>query len=206
MAAVARIPVPGSNGLFIELKPRGWTPKGGSTSQVFIQDTAGRRVLRLDYGYNIKTGQVDYHWNQKGTFEAFGIADHQLAGPAGELLYKGARYLRYGGRVLLVIGIAEDVYSIVVAKQRLRQVARVAAGWAGSWAGCEVVGGLGTAGGTAVTPGIGTAIGGVGGCIVGGTAGYFGASWAAGHVYDWVEETYFEPLPEAQTAGSGARK
>src|SRR5579875_1366442 len=38
--------------IFIELSPRGWVPKSGSTSTVFIQDAAGKRVLRLDYGYN----------------------------------------------------------------------------------------------------------------------------------------------------------
>lgn len=47
MAAVVRIPVPGTNGLAVELSPRGWTPKGGSTSTVFIQDVTGKRHLRL---------------------------------------------------------------------------------------------------------------------------------------------------------------
>ena len=32
--------------------------------------------------------------------------------------------------------------------------------------------------------------------VVGGAGGYFGASWAAGELYDYVEETYFEPVPE----------
>ena len=90
MASVARIPVPGSNGLFIELSPRGWVPKSGSTSTVFIQDAAGKRVLRLDYGYNKGTGTIDYHWNQKGTFSEFGIPDHAPAGSAGEALFNRA--------------------------------------------------------------------------------------------------------------------
>jgi hypothetical protein len=196
ISAVTRIPVPGTNGLFVELKPRGWTPKTGSTSTLFIQDVTGKRHLRLDYGFNVKSGTVDYHWNQKGTFSDFKITDHAPAGTAGEILYSGARYLRYGGRVLLVVGLALDVYSIVVAKKHWRQVARVAAGWAGAWAGCEGVGALGAEGGTLVEPGLGTAVGGLGGCIVGGIAGYAGASWAAGHAYDWVEETFFETLPE----------
>jgi hypothetical protein len=197
MASVARIPVPGTKGLFVELRPRGWTPKAGSTSTLFIQDVTGKRHLRLDFGFNKNSGAVDYHWNQKGTFNDFGIGDHAPAGPAGEALYRGAKYLRYGGRVLLVVGLAVDVYSIVVAKNRWRQVARVAAGWAGAWAGCEGVGALGAGGGTVAEPGLGTAVGGIGGCIVGGIGGYAGASWAAGHAYDWVEETFFEPLPEA---------
>lgn len=202
VSAVARVPVPGSGGLFVELKPRGWVPKGGSTSTLFIQDVTGKRHLRLDYGYNVKSGKIDYHWNQKGTFNNFGIPDHGPAGAAGEALYRGAKYLRYGGRVLLVVGLAVDVYSIVVAKKKWRQVARVAAGWAGAWAGCEGVGALGAGGGSLVEPGLGTAIGGIGGCIVGGIGGYAGASWAAGHAYDWIEETFFEPLPEASPSES----
>ena len=90
LASVIRIPVPGTNGLAIELSPRGWTPQGGSTSRLFIQDVARKRNLRLDYGYNVKTQAVDFHWNQKGTFNEFGIADHSPAGAAGEFVFKGA--------------------------------------------------------------------------------------------------------------------
>jgi hypothetical protein len=197
IGSVARIPVPGTNGLFLELKPRGWTPQGGSTSTVFIQDATGKRNLRLDYGYNKSSGAVDYHWNQSKTFKLFGIQDHTTVGKAGRILYEGAHYFRYAGRVLLVAGVVIDVYSIVVAHKKLRQVARVAAGWAGASAGCEVVGEGGAAVGTFIEPGLGTAIVGFAGCFVGGIAGYAGASWAAGEAYDWVEETYFTPVPEA---------
>jgi hypothetical protein len=203
MAAVVRIPVPGINGLFVELKPRGWTPKSGSTSTLFIQDVTGKRHLRLDFGYNVKTSKVDYHWNQKGTFGDFKIPNHEPAGASGEALYQGARYLRYGGRILLVAGAAIDLYSIVVAKKRWRQAAVVAAGWAGAWAGCKVVGAAGALGGSLIEPGGATAVGGIAGCVVGGIGGYAGASWAAGHAYDWVEETFFEPLPAASPAGVG---
>ena len=100
------------------------------TSALFIQDAIGKRVLRLDYGFN-KTSttetQIDYHWNQKGTFGEFGIADHTPAGPAGEALYKAAKVFKYGG-------------------------------------------------------------------LVGGIAGYAGASWAAEATYDYVEELYYERL------------
>src|SRR5271169_6084949 len=198
IGSVLRIPIPGSKGLFLELSARGWRPKIGSTSTLFIQDVSGSRHLRLDYGYNRSTDQVDYHWNQSGTFEQFGIANHTPAGPAEAVLYRGARYFRYGGRVLLIAGLAQDVCSIVIAKKRWRQVARVAGGWAGSAIGCELVGSSGAAAGTLIEPGGGTAVGGFLGCFVGGIGGYAGMSWAAGHAYDWVEETLFEPLPEAQ--------
>jgi hypothetical protein len=194
VASVTRIPVPGT-GLFLELSPRGWVPKGGSTSALFIQDDVGKRVLRLDYGFNKNTGGVDYHWNQKGTFAEFGIADHTSAGSAGEALFKGAKLLKYGGRTLLFVGIAMDAYSIVTAKKKLRQVIRVAAGWAGAEAGASLGGEGGAALGTFIEPGGGTAVGGFAGAIIFGVGGYFGASWAAGKSYDWVEETYFEPVP-----------
>lgn len=197
-ASAVRIPVPGSGGLHIELSPRGYVPKAGSTSTLFVQDITGKRHLRLDFGYNKTTGKIDYHWNQKGTHKVFKIADHAPTGRGGQTLYKGAKYFRYGGRVLLVAGVVVDIYSIVVAKKRLRQAAKVVSGWAGAWAGCKIVGAGGAAVGTAVEPGGGTAVGGIGGCVVGGIGGYFGASWAAGELYDWVEETFFEPLPEVE--------
>lgn len=191
VSSVVRIRVPGTD-YFIELSPRNY-PVNKSTSSLFIQDQTGKRVLRLDYGYNKTTAQIDYHWNQKGTFADFGIADHTVAGSTGEALYKGAKLFKYGGRVLLIAGIAMDAYSIVVAKKRWRQVARVAAGWAGAAVGAKY-GGLWGAGIGSVEPGGGTAVGGIVGVIVGGIAGYAGASWVAGGTYDWVEETYFEPV------------
>jgi hypothetical protein len=191
VASVARIRVPGTD-YFVELSPRNF-PASKSTSALFIQDQAAKRVLRLDYGYNKRSGQVDYHWNQKGTFADFGIEDHTGAGSVGEALFKGAKLFKYGGRVLLIAGIAMDAYSIVVAKKRWRQVVRVAAGWAGAAAGAEY-GGLWGAGFGSAEPGAGTAIGGIVGSLVGGIAGYAGASWAVGETYDWVEETYFEPI------------
>jgi hypothetical protein len=199
LASVIRIPVPGTNGLAIELSPRGWTPKGGSTSRLFIQDIAGKRVLRLDYGFNVKTQAVDFHWNQKGTFNEFGIADHAPAGAGGEALFRGAKYFRYGGRVLLVAAVAIDVYSIVVSSNPLRRSTQVVAGWVGAWAGCKAVGAGGAYVGTLAEPGLGTAIGGLVGCAVGGFIGYETASAGAGRAYDWAENTIFTPVPASDT-------
>jgi hypothetical protein len=196
--SVVRIPVPGPGNLFVELKPRGWVPQQGSTSTLFIQDASGGRRLRLDFGFNKATGKVDYHWNQKGTFEKFGVPNHTPAGKGGAGLYRSAKYLRWGGRVLLIAGAAVDAVSIVVAEKKWRQVARVAAGWTGAWAGCKLVGAGGAKVGTLVKPGLGTAVGGLGGCLVGSVAGYGGASWVAGETYDYIEETYFQELPETQ--------
>jgi hypothetical protein len=194
-ASIVRIPVPGTNGLCIEFKPRGWVPKSGSTSTLFFQDTTGKRHLRLDYGYNVKTKTIDYHWNQSGTHPQFGITDHSPAGRAGEVAYKAAKYFRYAGRILVVAGVAIDVVSIVQASKPMRRASQVVAGWAAAWVGCKLVGAGGAAVGTLASP-IGTAIGGVGGCIVGGIGGYYGGSALAGEVYDWAENTFFTPLPE----------
>lgn len=194
-ASVVRIPVPGTKGLCIELRPRGWVPKGGSTSTLFIQDVAGKRHLRLDYGYNVKTGTIDYHWNQKGTLAEFGIHDHAAAGQAGEVAHRAAKYFRYAGRVLIVGGVALDAVSIVRASKPLRRASEVVAGWAGAWVGCKVVGAGGAALGSLASP-LGTAIGGIAGCVIGGAGGYYGGSAAAGEVYDWAEGTFFTPLEE----------
>jgi hypothetical protein len=198
LASVVRIPVPGTNGLAVELNPRGWVPKSGSTSTIFIQDVAGKKHLRLDYGYNVKTQTIDYHWNQKGTYSTYGITDHTPVGRAGRILYSAAKYLKWGGRVLLVVGIASDAWSIVQSSRPLERTAKVVAGWTGAWAGCKIVGaGLGAVG-TFIEPGGGTAIGGTVGCIGGGIGGYIFGSKVGGIIYEWVEGTFFTALPAAE--------
>lgn len=196
--SIVRIPIPGTQRLCIELRPRGYVPKSGSTSTLFFQDPSGKRHLRLDYGPNVKTNTIDYHWNQKGTNTNFGITDHTTVGLGGQAAYKAAKYFRYAGRALVVIGVAVDIVSIVQASKPLRQASEVVAGWAGAWAGCKVVGAGGAAFGTAATPGLGTAIGGGAGCIIGGIGGYWAASTVAGEVYDWAEDTFFMPLSEME--------
>jgi hypothetical protein len=196
-ASVVRIPVPGTDGLCIELRPRGRVPAGGSTSTLFFQDPTGKRHLRLDYGYNVKTRTIDYHWNQRGTHANFGISDHAPAGTAGEVAHTAARYFRYAGRVLIVVGVAIDVVSIARASRPIRRASQVVAGWAAAWAGCEVVGAGGAALGLLASP-LGSAVGGIGGCIIGGIGGYYGGSAIGGEVYDWAENTFFTPLPEVE--------
>lgn len=198
MTSVVRIPVPGTNGLAVELRPRGFVPRSGSTSTVFIQDITGKRHLRLDYGYNVKSRTIDYHWNRKGSAKEFwGIQDHTTVGKNTQALYKAGKYLRWGGRILFVVGVTLDIVSIVQASNRLKRATEVVSGWAGAWAGCRVMGQGGAYLGTAIEPGMGTAVGALGGCIIGGAAGYYAASGGAGIVYDWGEETFFSPLPEA---------
>jgi hypothetical protein len=195
-SSIVRIPIPGTGGLAIELTARGWTPKTGSTSTLFFQDVTGKRHLRLDYGYNVTTKTVDYHWNERKTEKLFNIKDHTPAGRAGEVAHQVAKYFRYAGRVLVVAGVAIDAVSVVRASKPLRRASQVVAGWAAAWVGCKVVGATGGLVGTSLTP-LGTAVVGIGGCIVGGIGGYYGGSELAGQVYDWSEDTFFTPLPEA---------
>jgi hypothetical protein len=195
LPTVVRIPVPGTSGLCIELSPRGYIPAGGSTSTLFFQDAVGKRQLRLDYGYNIKTKTIDFHWNQQGTFDVFKITDHTPAGRVGEVAYYGAKYFKYAGRVLMVAGVAIDVVSVVRASNPMRRASEVVSAWALAWAGCETVGAGGAALGTLASP-IGTAVGGIGGCIIGGIAGYHGGVLLGDEIYDWAETTFFTPLPQ----------
>lgn len=193
LGAVVRIPVPGWPNLAIELRPRGWTPASGSTSTLFIQDISGRRHLRLDYGFNVRTNTVEWHWNQQGTHAQHGIANHTPAGRGGAALGTFTRYYRYAGRALVVVAAAADLYSIAVASNPLRRTVQVVSAWAAAGLGCRVVGMGGAALGSAA-PGVGTAAGGLIGCAVGGFIGYFAAESASGYIYDWAEGTVFRTL------------
>lgn len=192
--SLVRIPIPGTNGLCIEFFPRGYVPASGSTSTLFFQDITGKRHLWLDYGYNVKTKTIDYHWNQTGTHANFGINDHTSLENAGKAAYRAAKYFRYAGRVFIVVGVAVDVVSVVRSSRPLRQATAVVTGWALAWAGCKVVGIGGAVLGTALSP-IGTAVGGVGGCIIGGYGGYRSGNALGSAVYHWAE-TVFYPIPQ----------
>lgn len=172
------------NGLCIEFKPRGFVPKGGSTSTLFFQDISGKRHLRLDYGYNVKSKTIDYHWNQKGTYANFGIADHASAGSGGAALYKAAKYFRWGGRILMVAGAAIDVVSIVHASKPLKPATEIIVGWTGAWVGCKVIGTGSAAADTIIEVGFGVVIESVDNCIIDGIVRYLGSSTIAEESYD----------------------
>ncbi|NML15102.1 hypothetical protein [Azohydromonas caseinilytica] len=193
--SIVRIPIPGTNGLCIEFRARGWTPKGGSTSTIFFQDISGKRHLRLDYGYNIAAKTVDYHWNQVKTHTQFGIANHASAGRTGQIAFQAAKYFRHVGRVLVVAGVAIDVVSVVRADKPLRRASEAVAGWAAAWVGCKAIGTAGAGLGSLASP-LGMAAVGVSGCVIGGAVGYYSGAQLAGRVYDWAEDTNFFAVPE----------
>jgi hypothetical protein len=196
VSSIARIPVPGTN-LVLELSSRGYK---GSTSTIFIwEGTAQNKFgkhLRLDYGYNAKTKTIDYHWNRQGPAKQFfGIQNHSTVGKGGAALFKAGKYLKWGGRVLFVVGATIDVITVATSSKPLKAATQAVAGWAGAWAGCKVVGAFMAGVGTGLEPGGGTVVGGFVGCIIGGATGYYAASGTAGKVYDWAEDTVFTPLP-----------
>jgi hypothetical protein len=202
--SLLRIPVPGSKGLAVELTPRGYIPKGGSTQFLFIQDITGKRHLNLDFSFNKNSQLVEWHWNQKGTYDTFGITDHTSGGTAEQALGTFAKYYKYAGRVFLVGGAALDLYSIVTASRPLRRSVQVVSGWAAAAGGCRAVGAGGAAWGTAIEPGLGTAVGGFIGCAIGAFIGYRAAEAATGYLYDWAEDTVFTKLqPEKEFEGGG---
>lgn len=202
IASYARIPVPGTQGLVLSLRPPpNW--RGGSTSTIFIQnpdDTRfGKPFLRLDYGKNKSTRAVDYHWNidGKAARQAFpGITNHMPAGATGKAIYTAARAFRVAGRVFIVTGAALDGISILTADRPWRRSLQVVTTWEAASVLATQVGRAGAAVGTMVEPGGGTMIGGAIGAIVGGFIGYYTANAAAGMLYDWAENTRFIPAHE----------
>lgn len=206
VGSVVSIPVPGTRGLAIALRPLGYVPSSGSTSTLFIQDFTGKRHLRLDYGYNKAAGKINFHWNQKGTFQHFAIKDHTIVGHGARALHRGARYFKHGGRALMIVGLAVDGYEVVTSNRPFRQLAVVVAGWTGAWAGCKLVGATGAAAGTLVEPGGGTAVGGLVGCFIGGATGYWAGKKLLTESIDYADERIFHNVeeisaPSGQTSG-----
>jgi hypothetical protein len=211
-SSILRIPVPGTKGLAIELSPRGWKPKTGSTSSLFIQDLTGKRHLRLDFGFNKNSQVFEWHWNQKGTSADFGITNHTSVGQTEQLLGQMSKVYRFAGRALTIGAAATDLHSIVTSSEPLRRSVQVVSGWAAAAEGCKVVGAGGAYLGTAAAPGIGTAVGGFLGCSAGAFIGYMSAERVSGHLYDWAAGAMFsrlhpEPvwLPNGTFVGGGGR-
>jgi hypothetical protein len=139
---------------------------------------------------------IDYHWNQKGTLAQYGIHNHTPTGAGGKIGYHAARVFKWGGRALLVAGAVQDVYAIVQAEDKVREIARVAGCWGGGAIGAKAVGAGGAAVGTFVEPGGGTMVGGIVGGILGGIGGCALGALGAVKMHDYVKETLFTPLTE----------
>jgi hypothetical protein len=97
-----------------------------------------------------------------------------------ESMVRGAKYLKQGGRVILVIGISATAYRLLTASED--ELERVLYEEAGGWIG----GGLGSGAGVGLCLVFGIASGGWGllACgIVGGLAGGAGGAYAGGKLY-----------------------
>ena len=192
---------PGTDYVWSTNPPPSYKAKSTSIIQLY-KEANPNSVLRLDHGYNVKTGDVNYHWNQKGTFKDFGIVDHTVAGPSVEAIGGAAKALKSANKILLPVAVGLDAYSIYNADDKAREATRVAGGWGGAWAGAKVLGVTGAAVGS-IVPGPGTAIGGFVGSLIGGIGGYSVGSEIATGVYDSVSEKNNTTLEVRHFEGGG---
>ena len=162
------------------------------TSHAYLNKAGGGnkwKGLRLDHGPNVKSGgQTNWHWNQKGSMNAFGKADHALASPMAAKTGAALKMIKPAARGAMVVGAGMDAYSLGSEAYQSSQTgewdntidegARIAGGWAGAYAGAKGLGTAGAAIGTAIAPGLGTVIGGAVGGLAGGIGGYLAGSSA----------------------------
>ena len=162
----------------------------GSTSEAFLNKARSGskwKGLRLDYGPNVKTGgQTNWHWNQKGSMNAFGQADHALASPGAARLGQTLRALKPLSRGAMVVGAGMDAYDLGTEAHQSMQTGdwsnsaakgtEIAGGWAGAYAGAKSMGAAGAGIGTFLGGPVGTMVGGALGGIIGGIGGYMAGS------------------------------
>lgn len=168
--------------------------QGGLESRLFTISVDGTsKYFSWDAHVPVgKTVHAFYHVNQKGMFSVFGQADHAGLSGAAVIQAKQLRYLKVGGRVFLVVGVVVDTLQLASAgvesyqKGSARPVAaqavRTAGGWALAWAGAKAGVALGAMAGVETGPGV--VLTAIGGGLIGGLAGYFGADWVADFVYE----------------------
>lgn len=162
----------------------------GSTSEAFLNKARSGskwKGLRMDYGPNVKTGgQTNWHWNQKGSMNAFGKADHALASPGAARLGQTLRALKPLSRGAMVVGAGMDAYDLGTEAHQSMQTGdwsntaakgtEIAGGWAGAYAGAKSMGAAGAGIGTFLGGPVGTMVGGALGGIIGGIGGYMAGS------------------------------
>lgn len=183
-------PTPGTNSRF-DLSFRDFSGHPNPTSHAYLNrltpQASGWKGLRLDHGPNVTTGgSTNWHWNQSGAKNAFGITDHALASPVARGFGQVMKYAKPLGRVGMGLGIAMDGWSLGqnISESRktgnwgntVEEGSRIAGGWGGAWLGAKGGGALGATIGSFICPGIGTAIGGALGGLAGGIGGYLGGS------------------------------
>jgi uncharacterized protein RhaS with RHS repeats len=172
-------------------------PKTGSTSYFFIyKATDPNKLYRSDYDLlkvGPNAGQQGWEDNQKGVAKILNlkVCNHQPAGRGARIAGGTLKILRYAGKPLLVIGVAQSAAEIGVAAYRGEDVKRTIVQEAGTWAGAigGACGGAKLCGwaGAYAGPwgaGVGVVVGGIGGGIGGAILG----RTVSVVVYDFVVE------------------
>jgi hypothetical protein len=138
-------------------------------------------------------GASEKYWSQ---------ADDAVKAAAETKWGRGARYLKYGGKALVIVGAGLDAYEIYRSGFSTRTITKKAGGWAGAAGGAW----LGAKGGAAAGAAIGVwffgagaapgaAIGGTIGSIGGGIGGYFAGEAVAETVYDAFFDPGYQLMP-----------
>jgi RHS repeat-associated protein len=133
-------------------------------------------------------------------------ADAAERGAAMARFGKAAKFLRVGGKALVVIGAALDAYEIYTSTNKARTVVKKVASWAAAWAGAKAGGWAAGAGALAVgqmgpqvalpEEVVTVPVASLVGSIIGGIGGYFIGEKVSTTVYD-----YF--FGEGATVGGG---
>jgi hypothetical protein len=133
-----------------------------------------------------------FHINQKGMYSQFGQANHAPMTAQQIRQAQKLQYLKIGGRAFLVAGVMMDSYYMAEAIEQsveegsldpvTAQSIRTAGGWGSAWAGAGAGAALG--GALGIETGPGAVIFAIGGALVLGTAGYFGADWVADMIHE----------------------
>lgn len=133
-----------------------------------------------------------YHVNQSGMHGTFGHSNHAGVPARYQVAARNLRILKIGGRVFLVTGFIVDgallVGSGVTAVREgtpapvIAQAVRTAGSWGMAWAGAKLGFVAGAAAGVETGPGL--ALTAIGGGIIGGALGFFGADCIADLVYE----------------------
>lgn len=133
-----------------------------------------------------------YHVNQSGMHGTFGHGNHAGIPLRYQVAARNLRLLKLGGRLFLVTGAIIDgamlVRSGVTAVQEgtaapvVAQAVRTAGSWGMAWAGAKL--GFAAGGLAGIETGPGLALTAIGGGIIGGALGFFGADCIADLIYE----------------------
>jgi hypothetical protein len=133
-----------------------------------------------------------YHVNQKGMFNTFGHGNHVGIPVQYQVAARNLRILKIGGKVFVVTGALIDGYYLVnsgitsyqegTPAPIIAQTIRTAGSWGMAWAGAKL--GFMAGGLAGVETGPGLALTAIGGGIIGGALGFFGADCIADLIYE----------------------